>query len=241
MRRSQLWVPGLFIAVLSVIVATFLLFMRQTPDSLSSASNGEVIGVSSEAQPSGNAVQRASDIPLLTAEGQETTLARWSGKWLVLYFGYASCPDVCPLSLSYLRKELRSLRSNNDAAAQQLQAIFVSVDPERDQPQTLQRYVQAFDKSFIGLTGSSENLQKLARQLGVYYALEKSPDQISEKAEKSEKTQKATATTSSYTVVHSGAFFILSPRGELVKTLSPPQAPGDLSEALRTLLAGGVH
>ncbi|MEN9835297.1 MAG: hypothetical protein RL011_1490 [Pseudomonadota bacterium] len=159
------------------------------------------------------------DTVLTNGDGQEFPLAASGGKWLILFFGYASCPDVCPMSLAYLNREL----TNAGQAADSFQPIFISVDPRRDRPEVLKRYVAAFSNRIIGATGSPEALDSLSKRLGVYYEVEsKSGDDKSE---------------DNYTIVHSGAFFVISPAGKLVKTLSPPAAPGALSELMRQINA----
>ena len=164
---------------------------------------------------------RIVDVPLIDGDGQPVHLRDLHKKWLVLFFGYASCPDVCPMSLAYLGRELR----DSGDIAEQVQPVFVSVDPQRDSPEVLKRYTQAFDARILGATGTAENLATISKKLGVYY--EVTPDS-------------SDASGKNYTIVHSGAFFILRPDGTVVKTLSPPQAPGALSEALRTLAIKGV-
>ena len=151
-------------------------------------------------QATGTSHSRVIDIPLTDGDGRSFTLAAWPQQWTVLFFGYASCPDVCPMSLAYLSKELRSLGD----LAHRVQPVFISVDPQRDRPEVLKQYVAAFDKQIIGATSTTPG---------------ESPN---------------------YTIVHSGAFFILKPDGTVAKTLSPPQAPGDLSDALRDILSTGV-
>ena len=169
---------------------------------------------------------RLVDIPLTDGDGRPLTLAAWPQKRTVLFFGYASCPDVCPMSLAYLAKELRSLGD----LAQQIQPVFVSVDPKRDRPEVLKHYVAAFDKQIIGATGTPDNLSELSKKLGVYYEVQSETSM----------TGTSPGESPNYTIVHSGAFFILKPDGTLAKTLSPPQAPGALSDALREILSTGV-
>ena len=159
------------------------------------------------------------DTVLVNSDGQTFRLEESGGKWLILFFGYASCPDVCPMSLAYLNRELMAA----GAASEQFQPIFISVDPKRDRPEVLKRYVGAFSNRIIGATGSDEALQALSKKLGVYYEIEsQSPEDLA---------------AGNYTIVHSGAFFIVSPGGKLIKTISPPQAPGALSQAMTQLKA----
>ncbi len=156
--------------------------------------------------------------PLVASDGLATNLGAWKGNWLVVFFGYTSCPDVCPMELAYLSKELALLGSQ----AASVRGVFVSVDPERDQPVELGRYVHAFDKRFIGMTATPENLKALAKAFGAYYekGLEPRPG-------------------AGYTMMHSAAFFLVSPKGEMVRTVSAPHENGELAKVLRGLVGPG--
>lgn len=102
----------------------------------------------------------------LTRDHGEFTEANLSGKWTFLFFGYTQCPDVCPLTLSAMKRVMQRLSEQNLALPQ---VVFVSVDPRRDTPQLLGEFVPAFDARFIGVTGSDENLEPLAQALGVKF------------------------------------------------------------------------
>src|SRR5437868_4471584 len=98
--------------------------------------------------------------------GQQVTDAAFRGKWLLIFFGYTHCPDVCPTTLSNMTEALKQL----GPLAQQVQALFITVDPQRDTPQMLADYTAAFDSRIIGLTGSLEHIDSAASAYGMYYA-----------------------------------------------------------------------
>lgn len=106
------------------------------------------------------------DFTLQNSAGESVKLSDFRGKTAVMYFGYASCPDVCPTTLSIISSALKEL-SPEEAA--QIQPIFISVDPERDQGEKLQSYAKHFFPSFIGLTGGEEELRKVAGQYGAFF------------------------------------------------------------------------
>jgi protein SCO1/2 len=112
----------------------------------------------------------APEIDLVAHTGERMSLAAMEGKVVVLYFGYTYCPDVCPTTLSRIDKALDLL--GDDAA--DVQTIMVSVDPERDSPEVLARYLPAFDPGFIGLTGTRAEVAQVATAYGVFF--EKSDD-----------------------------------------------------------------
>ena len=110
----------------------------------------------------------SADFTLTSADGP-VRLSDFAGKTVAIYFGYTYCPDVCPTALA----SLAQARKNLGDEADNLQVIMVSVDPERDTPDRLKTYVTTFDPSFIGVTGTPEEIQAVATAYGVYY--EKQP------------------------------------------------------------------
>ena len=109
--------------------------------------------------------QPAPDFELHAAHGQTVRLSDFRGKLVLLYFGYTFCPDVCPTSLSKLAKTMEILGNQAD----DVQVIMISVDPERDTPEILSEYVSFFHPSFIGVTGTPEEIAEVAGSFGIYY------------------------------------------------------------------------
>jgi len=182
----------------------------------------EFAGESPPKPANGNESSAMSTLPLLNENGAVTSLGAFKGSWVVVFFGYATCPDVCPTSLAYLARELKQLGSGTA----NVRGVFISLDPKRDNPDSLGRYVHYFDPNLTALTGTEENLRRLSKLLGVYYEVQPAPKGQPENA---------------YTLAHTASFFILSPTGELAQTISPPFAPGAVAGALRTVLAATAH
>lgn len=107
---------------------------------------------------------RAPEIELKTASGQAFQLSAQKDKIVLLFFGYTSCPDVCPTTLAELNQVMLELGHKKD----RVQVVFISVDPKRDTPQKIQEYVQHFNPAFLGLTGSPEILQVIWDNYGVF-------------------------------------------------------------------------
>ena len=145
-----------------------------------------------------------SDFHLLDSSGQAFTLARLKNHWSFIFFGYMNCPDICPATLSIMQQVWRQLREHK-ADMKQLQMIFVSVDPGRDQPQQLQDYVNYFDPAFIGVTGNLDEIDKLVNQAGILYGYEDEDED-----------------TGNYVVNHSTQILLFDPQARLYATLSPP-------------------
>jgi protein SCO1/2 len=105
----------------------------------------------------------APDFRLRGSDGTELTLSRYRGKVVIVGFGFSTCPDVCPTTLSTLAQARRRL----GADAEHLQIVYITVDPERDDAERLRKYLAAFDPTFVGGTGSAEALAAVRREYGI--------------------------------------------------------------------------
>lgn len=135
----------------------------------------------------------SNDFRLIDHSGKPRTMADFRGKVVVIFFGYTHCPDVCPTTLSEMRQVMQMLGSD----AQRLQVLFVTVDPARDTPQLLSKYVPSFHPSFLGLYGDPAATEKVARDFKIFYRI--SPGK----------------TADSYTVDHNAASLVFDPQGRL--------------------------
>ena len=154
------------------------------------------------------------DFSLTDHAGKPRTLADFRGKVVVLFFGYAQCPDVCPTTLAALAEAMRQL--GPDAA--KVQVLFVTVDPERDTRELMSSYVTAFDPSFLGLSGDAEATARTAKEFKILY--QKQPGKTPE----------------SYTVDHSAGTFIFDPQGRLRLYVGHGQGPDVFAHDIRELL-----
>ncbi len=159
---------------------------------------GVNLSACTEAKPTFNAVDitgadYARNFSLADANGRLRTMADFKGKVVVLFFGYAQCPDVCPTTMTEMAQVKQQLGSDGD----KLQVLFVTVDPERDTPDVMKAYMGAFDPSFIALIPTPEQLPALAKDYKVYY----------------KKVEGKTPT--SYSMDHSAASFVYDPQGRL--------------------------
>jgi len=135
----------------------------------------------------------AQALSLPDAEGRTRTLADFKGKVTVVFFGYTQCPDVCPTTLA----ELAAVRQSLGALGEQVQGVFVTVDPERDTPEVLKAYVGSFGADFVALRGDAEQTKATARAFKIYYA--KVPG----------------ATPTSYTIDHTAGSYVYDRQGRL--------------------------
>jgi protein SCO1/2 len=112
----------------------------------------------------------APAITLTRADGQPFRLSDQRGKIVLLFFGYTSCPDVCPTTLA----ELKLVMDELGDAADSVRVVFITVDPDRDTPEKIQKYVEHFNPAFLGLTGSMDELQVVWDDYGVYRSVNQS-------------------------------------------------------------------
>jgi len=150
---------------------------------------------------------------LETVEGRAVTDATYRGKWLLVYFGYTSCPDVCPTVLVRVGEALDSLGS----LAGRVQPLFITVDPARDTAQRLSKYMAAFDKRIVGLRGDDAQTQEAARQFHVYH-------------------RARSLGNGEYTVDHSSFLYVVSPEGRFEKLLADSLPVDKLAAEMRALV-----
>ena len=175
----------------------------------------------SENKPSFNAVDitgadYAKGFSLTDAEGKQRTLADFKGKVVVMFFGYAQCPDVCPTTMTEMAQVKQQLGSDGN----KLQVVFVTVDPERDTPEVMKAYMGAFDPSFVALIPTPEQLAAVAKDFKVYY----------------KKVEGKTPT--SYSMDHSAASYVYDPQGRLRLYARYGSGVPPMVEDVKTLLQG---
>lgn len=159
--------------------------------------------------------QLGGDFVLKSANGA-VALSDYKGKVVVLYFGYAYCPDVCPTSLGLLSLALGKLEPNELV---DIQALFISVDPERDTLENLKKYTAAFHPNIKGITGSDLDIADIANRYGASYMKVELPD-----------------SALGYSVDHSSKYYLINRKGELSKLINHGTSPDGIVATLRTLL-----
>ncbi len=155
---------------------------------------------------------------LIDDHGRTFGPSELQGHWSILFFGYTNCPDFCPTTLATLAALDERLRTT--AAPVRPQVIFMSVDAKRDTPAQLAKYVPYFDPDFVGVTAASQaDIEALAAKLGVGVIITPKSD-------------------GSYTVDHSGAIFVLNPRGRLTAVLTGPFTVNALQTDFERITSG---
>lgn len=150
MRKPALQLAVVVVAAAIVAVGAFLL-LRPDPGAPADTQAGAAMFHGATFEP----VETAPNFKLTTHRGEPFTLSDQKGKVVVLFFGFTSCPDVCPTTLAHFRHVKQRLGE----AADDVRFVMVTVDPERDDQERMRQYVEAFDPDFIGLTGTLAELE----------------------------------------------------------------------------------
>jgi protein SCO1/2 len=158
----------------------------------------------------------APDFSLRGSNGAEIKLSQYRGKVVALGFGYTSCPDVCPTTLAYLAEARKKL----GAAAQEFRVIYVTVDPERDSTDLLRKYLGAFDPTFVGGTGTPEQLAEVRKAFGITAARQPS---------------KSSPTT--YFVHHSSFVYLIDRSGKLRTMMPYGVSADDIAHDVKLMLS----
>lgn len=156
----------------------------------------------------------ANALQLTDHTGKPTQLSDFKGKVVALFFGYTHCPDVCPTTMSELANAMKKLGANSD----QIQVLFVTLDPERDTQSVLAQYVPSFDKRFIGLYGSPDQIANVASNFKIFYSKQQEQGQ------------------SGYTIDHSAGVYVFDKQGKIRIYLKYGQKPQEIADDLSKLL-----
>lgn len=152
---------------------------------------------------------------LVDVNGRTVTDADFRGRYMLIYFGYAYCPDVCPMSLARNAAALDLLGEKAD----RIQPILITVDPERDTPQVLEGYVEAFHPRLIALTGTPEQIAAAAKAYRVYYAKAQSDGAAED-----------------YLVDHSSFTYLMGPDGKFLQFFRHEISAEQMAERLKSAL-----
>lgn len=196
-------IRGLLVtAVLAVLAFTaYIAFSALVPRSPDEAGSGQVaIG---------------GPFELLDHNGRQVTEKDFAGRLMLVYFGFTHCPDICPTGLQTIAIAMDQL----GAAGEKVQPLLITVDPERDTPPVMKEYVEAFHERLVGLTGTAEQIARVAREYRVYY-------------------QKVVLKDSSlgYSVDHSGFIYLMDGQGKYLAHFRHDATPEQMAERIKAKL-----
>lgn len=163
-------------------------------------------------------VEPAKDFTLTDQNNQQFTLSQQQGKIVLLFFGFTSCPDFCPTTLSDLAQMMTELGNDAD----KVQVVMVSTDPERDTPERLAQYIGAFHPSFVALSPTPEQLVQVAKDYGVSYERRDLPE-----------------SALGYTIDHSLYTYVIDSKGNWRQLYGYGTYPKDLANDMRELIKRG--
>ncbi len=201
-------------AIFSALFAVFCLAVGQTQagtDKVTQADTGKVT------QADTGKVTTGGRFILRNHEGKIVTDQDFRGKFLLIYFGYTFCPDICPTSLLVITEALEALDKTQQ---EKVQPLFITVDPERDTAEVLANYVKLFHPRLIGLTGSKATIASVTRKYRVKFA----------------KVEEGTPSRDSYLMDHTAAIFLMGPDGSYLTRFGHGTKPDAIASKLRQII-----
>jgi protein SCO1/2 len=165
--------------------------------------------------PAGNELP---DFTLLSHDGTPVGKSEFAGQWDLVFFGFTNCPDICPATMTVLGQAQRQLGAQGQEPVPRV--VLVSVDPERDTPEAMARYIGYFGDGNLGLTGEIGEISKLTDALGIFF-------------------QKAGSQDGSYGVDHSTVVLVIDPQGRLKALFSAPHSVETLVHDLPLIMGSG--
>lgn len=208
-KEKSVWVSRLLTAVIIAVLAmsaglwSAKMLLRNKPD---------LTGLEATRFPAARQIPAFSLIDHNNVPFTNSTL---QDNWSFLFFGYTHCPDVCPTTLSVLNSVAQRLQDSTDNT----RFIFVSVDPERDTPETLARFVSYFNGEFVGVTGSTAALEQFTRDLGIMY-LKVQPE----------------GESTGYLMDHTASVLLFDPDGRYHAVFSPPLSAEKITADFQRIL-----
>jgi protein SCO1 len=149
---------------------------------------------------------------LIDQTGATVTDETYRGKWLMMFFGFTHCPDVCPMTLSKITDVMELLGKD----AERVQPLFITIDPERDTVGVMRDYLAAFDRRVVGLTGPADAIATFAKSYGI--------------------VSNRTGNGTDYTIGHSAAIYLVDPDGRYSTTLDPNMSAQDMAAWVEALM-----
>lgn len=212
MQRKTIPLIGAMLAALAAIALAALVVWHQMSGSGGTArSNGEAVVAPG--------IEMGGAFTLTDQTGAQVTDEAYRGQFMLMYFGYTSCPDICPTELSSMAAALDILEEGNAAASEKITPVFVTIDPERDTVELIAEYAAAFHPRMVGLTGPLTDIDAMARKYRVFYS-------------------KGTMDEDGfYLMNHSGYVYLMGPDGSFVTMFQGGTNPADIAEALNRYVA----
>jgi len=163
----------------------------------------------------GGGLQIGGPFTLQNSSGKTVTDRDFRGQYMLVYFGYTFCPDVCPTTLTAVADAMDKLGTD----ASRIRTVFITVDPKRDVPAVVGQYAAAFGPNVVGLTGTPEEIAKVAKEYRVYYA-----------------EHRTGAGPNDYVMDHSSVLYLMDPKGRFMAPVRADQSGTEMAAALKKLM-----
>ncbi len=199
---------GFMVAISLALIIVSLYFIKTLDPGEKPKPVSDVINVTSLN------IKADDSFKLTYSTGEDFTFESLKGKYSIIYFGFANCPDICPATLSKMQEASEAIGSKDN-----LQFIFVSIDPERDSNENLTRFISNFGTNIKAVSGEKDELDKLVTSLKVYYA----------KAD-------GDKDSNDYYVDHSSFVYLLNPEGSLITQFSAEVTPKNMANEIEKTL-----
>lgn len=164
----------------------------------------------------GAVLTKPKNIPAFTLKQEDSNFddTKLQNKWSMIFFGYTTCPDICPTTLTTLSKAYDIISSSNLSNNLIPSVVFITIDPEHDQNSQTNKYAKHFNKNFIGLSGNKSQLDNLAKSLGVVY----------------QQVNVGTEEESNFIYDHSSTIYVVNPRGQIQAVLTSPHKAENIAK-----------
>jgi len=205
-NMSSLWLSALVVIVLAIIAVVGYVVLRPPAPSQAKLTTATLLS-----QP-----RQLINFHLIDDHGKPFTNNNLQGQWSLLFFGFTHCPKICPTTLSLLNKVTQQLVRNKS----KITVIFISVDPQRDSPRRMRQYLAHFNRQFVGVTGSQQQLDRLSKHLNIAYR----------------KIMPQGELQKNYNVEHSSAVLLINPRGQWVALFTAPQSSRTMAKDLQYII-----
>jgi protein SCO1/2 len=176
---------------------------------------GGFLWLSNGSGSSGGALAIGGPFTLLDGSGKPVTNKDFRGRYMLVYFGYTFCPDVCPTTLNAVADAMDKL----GPAASQIQPLFITVDPKRDTPDVVKQYAAAFGPKIEGLTGTPDEIATVTKEYRVYYA-----------------EHRTGPGPNDYSMDHSSVLYLMSPTGGFIAPVRADQTGAEIAANLKKLM-----
>lgn len=209
--------------VFDLLVASWLVYLWLLSGEVDEINELRDLGATRYPEP-----RAVADFELLDQQGNSFTQAELAGHWTLVFFGFTSCPDICPLTMTELAQFSR--RFSEQEGIETPEVLFVTVDPDRDGVEEVAAYMSRFDESFTGLTGMDADIREVAAQFFVTYSSDESDEMHGAHPQ-------PVSNPDDYGVSHNAHVSLVNPLGQLHSVIRPPIRSEVLLELYPRLIA----